>query len=139
LVRIVNDLEDQGLIGMPRYGSPMNGVRDEELLNLVNAPEGWDGDAIDAWVQANGHMYWNVLLRFYGPERTTLANWEYAQEKIAAAVPGAVFEDREFFTMPMTDEQIHNADHRISLGVPQLEIFSIGARTDTNPTPRDGH
>ncbi|MBJ6987841.1 MULTISPECIES: FAD-binding oxidoreductase [unclassified Devosia] len=139
LVRIVNDLEDQGLIGMPRYGSPMSAVRDEGLSALVNAPEGWNGDAIDAWVQDNGHMYWNVLLQFYGPEKTTLANWEYAQEKIAAAIPGAVFEDREFYTMPMTDEQIHNAEHRVALGVPQLEIFSIGARTATNPSPRDGH
>ena len=39
---------------------------------------------------ANLHS-WQVELQFYGSEKTTLANWEYAQELVARAVPGARF------------------------------------------------
>jgi len=139
MVKIVNRLEHAGLIGMPRYGSPMRGIRDEGLAALVDDPNGWDADAIDDWAQTNNVPYWEVQLQFYGPEKTIDANWEYAQDLFNEAVSGATFEEGERARFPLSDEEIHNFPQRVSLGIPQLEVFSIGIRTETNPTPRDGH
>ena len=83
--------------------------------------------------------YWQVNLQFYGPEATNASNWEYAKAKIAAAVDGATFEEVERLRFPLTEEQKHNARHRVAIGVPNLEIFFIGARSELNPTPSDGH
>ena len=54
---------------------------------------------------ANLHS-WQVELQFYGSERTTLANWEYAKELVARKVPGARFTDGESLKTPLTREQI---------------------------------
>jgi 4-cresol dehydrogenase (hydroxylating) len=61
------------------------------------------------------------------------------KERIAASIPGATFEDHETFRFPMTEEQKAAVQHKVALGIPNMAIFSIGARTELNPTPTDGH
>ena len=84
---------------------------------------------------------WQVELQFYGSERTTLANWEYAQELIARKVPGARFTDGESLKVPLTREQIAtttgpyptNMRRNITQGVPGLGIWYMTGRTEQNP------
>jgi 4-cresol dehydrogenase (hydroxylating) len=139
LVAEVNRLEHAGLIGMPNYGSPWSASRDPALQALIERPNGWNAAEVDRFVVAAGKPYWQVNLQFYGPAATNAANWEYAKAKISAAVRGATFEEVERLKFPLTEEQKHNARHRVAIGVPNLEIFFIGARSETNPTPSDGH
>jgi (+)-pinoresinol hydroxylase len=139
LVAEVNRLEHAGLIGMPNYGSPWSSSRDPALQALIARPGGWNAADIDRFVVDTGKPYWEVNLQFYGPEATNASNWEYAKAKITAAARGATFEEVERLRFPLTEEQKHNARHRVAIGVPNLEIFFIGARSEFNPTPSDGH
>jgi FAD/FMN-containing dehydrogenase len=139
LVAEVNRLEHAGLIGMPNYGSPWSSSRDPALQALIARAGGWDAAEIDRFVVDAGKPYWEVNLQFYGPEATNASNWEYAKTKITAAARGATFEEIERLRFPLTEEQKHNARHRVAIGVPNLEIFFIGARSEFNPTPSDGH
>jgi len=89
---------------------------------------------------ANLHS-WQVELQFYGSERTTLANWEYAKELVARKVPGARFTDGESLKTPLTREQIAsttgpyptNMRRNITQGVPGLGIWYMTGRTEQNP------
>ena len=89
---------------------------------------------------ANLHS-WQVELQFYGSERTTLANWEYAKELVARKVPGARFTDGESLKTPLTREQIAattgpyptNMRRNITQGVPGLGIWYMTGRTERNP------
>ncbi len=80
---------------------------------------------------------WSATLKFYGRRKRSSAQWEYAKEKFSA-IPGAKFIDGELIKMPLTPEQKEKV-HKAEFGIPSLSIFSIGARTATNPTPGDGH
>jgi 4-cresol dehydrogenase (hydroxylating) len=89
---------------------------------------------------ANLHS-WQVELQFYGSERTTLANWEYAKELIARHIPGARFIDGESLRVPLTREQIEqttgpyptNMRRNITQGVPSLGIWKNLGRTEAAP------
>ncbi len=141
LVDHVNYLENLGLIGMPNYGSPLGQSmrNDAELRTLVGKQGGVSDDELDRHGAAKGVPSWRVELQFYGPARTVDANWEYAKERIGAAIPGAIFKDEETFRFPMTDEQKAAVQHKVAVGIPNMAIFSIGARSELNPNPTDGH
>ena len=76
-------------------------------------------------------------MKFYGPAKAIAAQWEFAKEKFSA-IPGATFQDGELFRLPLTAEQRQRV-HKPEFGIPSLEMFSIGARSDANPTPSNGH
>lgn len=141
LVDQVNYLEHIGLIGQPNYGSPlgMSMRTDAELRALVGRPQGASDDDLDRHGAAKGVPSWTVELQFYGPARTVDANWEYAKERIGAAIPGATFKDEETYRFPLNEQQKAAVQHKVALGIPNMAIFSIGARTELNPTPTDGH
>ena len=74
----------------------------------------------------------------YGlPAKAIREQWEYAQEKFSA-IPGAKFKDDEFYKFPLTPDQFDKV-HKPEMGIPSLEMFSIGARSPFNPTPGNGH
>jgi (+)-pinoresinol hydroxylase len=140
LVRHVNYLEDTGLIGQPQYGSPLQGgPRSPELAALMNKPGGPSDEEIDGFAAAQGKHVWRVELQFYGPPRTVQANWEYARDRILGAIPGAKAEQGPSYRFPMSDADKEKLTHKVAMGIPNLNIFSIGARTPLNPTPQDGH
>ena len=151
LVDILNFLENSNVVnGMPQLGSPLLGdffnPVSSELLELVRG--GASIEDLEAYARANGTGYWSCTLKFYGPEKSIAANWEYAQDKFAA-IPGATFEDGERFKFPLSEGEIEAitrgqaAGSRGStlpeFGIPSLTMFSIGARSATNPNPTEGH
>lgn len=148
LIDTVNYLEDQGLIGHPRYSCPMDSLcmmwepevykPTPELLQLNNQPGGASVAEYQRYAQEHGLEYWNVLLNFYGPKKTVLANWEYAQEKFAA-IAGARFEQLESYSLPIAKKDQQKLRHKTALGIPNMSIFSIGARSEAMPNPDDGH
>ena len=48
------------------------------------------------------------------------------------------FEEGERYKLPLTPEQREKV-HKPQFGIPSLAMFSIGARSATNPTPSNGH
>jgi hypothetical protein len=144
LVSHVNHLENQGLIGMPGFRSPLGAARarEPELQALLAKPGGPTDEELDRFAESNGIASWSVELQFYGPERTIAGSWEYAKERVGASIPGARFEDGVSYRFPLTAEQraeVHSVHRLVDIGVPNLAIFSIaGGRTQQNPDNADG-
>jgi 4-cresol dehydrogenase (hydroxylating) len=144
LVANVNYLEDTGLIGMPEYGSPLGGgiggpPPDAALAALLDKRGGPSDAELDAYAASHGKGVWQVNLQFYGPAKTVQANWEYALARIQAAIPGAAGAVHEQYRFPMSDADKANLPHKVSMGIPNMGVFMIGARSPLNPTPQDGH
>ncbi|HEY8519554.1 MAG TPA: FAD-binding oxidoreductase [Gammaproteobacteria bacterium] len=144
LVHHVNHLENQGLIGMPAFRSPLGQARarEPELRALLETPGGPSDEALDRFAASKSIPSWAVELRFYGPEKTIAGSWEYAQARIGAAIPGARFQDGVLYRFPLTPEQeaqVHRVHRLVDIGVPNMAIFSIaGGRTEQNPDNADG-
>ena len=151
LVDILNFLENSGVVnGMPQLGSPLlGGFFDpvgSELGGLIQ--RGASTDELEAYAQRQGRGYWSCTLKFYGPRKAIQANWEYAQEKFSA-IPGATFENGETYHFPLSAAEIEDITRNQAagsrsatlpeFGVPSLTMFSIGARSETNPNPTHGH
>src|SRR5690606_33116091 len=100
-----------------------------------------DEDALDRMAAAANLHAWQVELQFYGSARTTLANWEYAKELVARAVPDARLVDGESLPVPLTREQIErttgpyptNMRRNVTQGVPSLGIWKNLGRTEAFP------
>ena len=76
-------------------------------------------------------------LQWYGAATVIAAQMEYAKERFRS-IPGATFTDGPLLQFPLTDEQLARV-HKVAIGVPNMAIFSIGARSPLNPSPSDGH
>jgi hypothetical protein len=139
LVDAVNYLNDLAIIGEPWYGSPLLGlVGDTEFRK---AADEFNEVELDRQAAAHNLHSWQVELQFYGSERTTLANWEYAQELIGRNIPGARFVNGESLKVPLTKEQIANTTgpyrtnmrRNVTQGVPSLGVWYQTSRTEANP------
>ena len=139
LVDRVNYLTDLSIIGEPWYGSPLQRlVGNTEFREAALA---FNEEEMDRQAAAADLHSFQVELQFYGSERTTLANWEYAQELVARVVPGARFTDGESLPVPLTAEQIHettgpyptNMRRNITQGVPGIGVWYQTGRTEQNP------
>jgi 4-cresol dehydrogenase (hydroxylating) len=139
LVDTVNYITDSGLAGEPWYGSPLFALaRDAQFLAAANA---FDEAALDRQAAAANLHSWQVELQFYGSEKTTLAQWEYAKELVERAVPGARFTDGESLRVPLTEEQIEkttgpyptNMRRNVTQGVPGLGVWYMIGRSEQDP------
>ncbi len=148
LVDGMNKLEDQGLVGHPRYSSPMDPLTimmephrysiTPELAGLAGQPGGATVEQYEAYAESHGLEYWNVICNFYGPKETCEASWAYAQ-RLFGDIPGVAFSLEESYALPMTPDQKEGMHHKVALGIPNMSIFSIGARQPLVPEPGDGH
>ena len=143
LVDTLNYLENSGVSnGMPGFGMPVRGgfgaPQDPELAGLLASAGAGSPEGLDAYVARTGRACWSCTVKFYGPAKAIAASWEYAREMFAAAIPGAKFQDGESYKLPLTPEQRQRV-HKPEFGIPSLETFSIGARSEFNPTPSNGH
>jgi (+)-pinoresinol hydroxylase len=143
LTGTINELEYMGVIGMPEYTSVLLPFRygkiDPALKDVLSDPKSFTTDLVDRYAASRNSAVWAVNLQFYGPAEGVEANYRYAQRRIAAAIPDAVFENIETMRFPASDSEIEAVKHKVLIGVPNMNVFSLGARSDLNPTPRDGH
>jgi (+)-pinoresinol hydroxylase len=158
LVRILTYLENTRVTnGMPDLASPLLGIpmlsefgtrfeaggtpferpQDKELTDLIAKGGGLATSALDDYAQRKGLGYWSCKLSFYGAPKANAANWAFAKEKFSE-ISGAKFEEGESYKLPLTPEQREKV-HKPQFGIPSLAMFSIGARSATNPTPANGH
>ena len=146
LVEIMTYLENTRVTnGMPFLGSPLlsRGLfgggppPDAELTALLAKPNAVSSPELKEYAEKKGIGYWSCTLCFYGAPKANAANWEFAKEKFSA-ISGAKFMDGESYKLPLTPQQREQV-HKPQFGIPSLAMFSIGARSDANPTPTNGH
>src|ERR1700722_13962043 len=154
LVKTVNYMSDSSLIGEPLYGTPLRDLMTNAAFReLLDKPGGPTDTEMDRAAAENNLHSWSVELQFYGPERTCLANWEYAKERFAQDIPGAKSVEGENLKVPLTPEQLHTAGgdfaslsrRNTTQGVPSLGIWKTIGRTPGFPGfvntegPMEGH
>jgi len=155
LIPILNHLENSGVTsGMPDLASPLLGILsieeyakamadkpqpapDPQLLALRDKAEAGQQAELEAYGARKGLAYWTFKLKFYGPANVVAAQWAHCKEKFGA-IPGVKFQDGELMRLPLTAEQRLNV-HWPEFGIPTLNMYSIGARSSTNPNPTHGH
>ncbi len=155
LVRILTRLENGGVTnGMPDLGSPLLGIQtieeyaksmadepqppvDRELLALRDKADGGDTRELEAYGARKGLAYWTFKLKFYGPAKVVAAQWEHCKEQFSV-IRGVRFQEGRLLRLPLTAEQRLDV-HWPELGIPTLNMYSIGARSSTNPSPTHGH
>jgi (+)-pinoresinol hydroxylase len=155
LVRVLTKLENGGITnGMPDLGSPLLGIQtieeyarsmadepqtpvDRELAALRDRAETGEAQALEEYGERKGLAYWTFKLKFYGPAKVVAAQWEHCKEQFSA-IRGVRFTDGKLLRLPVSTEQRLEA-HWPELGIPTLNMYSIGARSSTNPNPTHGH
>ena len=145
LVDILTYLENVGVCnGMPALGSPLLGggfapvAADPELTAIRAKPGGGTPEELDRYAAKTGKPFWSCTVKMYGPEKAIAAAWDYCKEKFSV-IPGARFEDGEAYKLPLTADQLEKQSRKAEFGVPSLAVFSMGARSEFNPTPNHGH
>lgn len=142
LIDIMNHLENTNIFnGLPGIGNPLlggfgAGPSDPEAAQLLQQ-HGLSSPELEDYANRTGRPYWSCNLPFYGPPKVIREQWEYAKQRFAE-IPGAKFRDGEFYKMPLTPEQMEKV-HKPRFGIPSLSVFSLGARSETNPNPASGH
>jgi hypothetical protein len=139
LVEGCNRLEHGGVIGMPEYGSPLGGFGppDPKLREIMAKPGGPDISELEEYAARDNRGFFSVTVQFYGAPKVVQAQWEYAKE-VFGGIRGVKFQDWQYIKFPATPEHLEKA-HKVAIGVPNLSIFTIGARSAFNPSPSDGH
>lgn len=141
LIEECNYLEDMGIGGHIRWGTPLalpaNNI-DPELAAIHQQPGNGTVEQFQAYADKKGVEFFNVTLNFWGSRETCMAQWDYAQKRLSR-IPGVAFEIHNDVDYPMTEEKLKTVRHHVSVGVPEMSIFSLGIRSDLLPTPSDGH
>lgn len=155
LVDTLNLIENGGIAtGLPELSSPLLGsgatyqqikfFRDgappmaAEHKQLLAAAQNGFSPALEAYGREHGIPYWTLNLNFYGPAKVVAAQWEAAQDLAGKNIKGLRFEAGPVLKFPLTKEQA--ADLPLPhIGIPNLEIFVFGARSQSNPMPTAGH
>ena len=111
LVKTVNYLSDSFLIGEPVYASPLAALMgDAGFRAAITRPGGASEAEMDRYASEHHLPAWQVELQFYGPEKSCLANWEYASERLLGEIPGARATAGESLAVPLTPRQLDNVD-----------------------------
>ncbi|WP_321314196.1 FAD-binding oxidoreductase [Halarcobacter sp.] len=143
LVEIMNYLEDSSIIGWPLYRSPLNPEygkpMNPELKSYLTSKNGKpDIDKIQDYALRNKIPYWKIDIPLYGNKEAVEANIRYIRDRFSSAIEGAKVEVEENYSLPLSDEQKKAVKHKVTLGIPNLEIFWLSTRGE-NFGPKDGH
>ena len=146
LIDILNYLESSRVCqGISELSSPVMGLPaaddappvSPELAALIVKAVERDTRGLDEFAARKGRAAWSCTLKFYGPAKALQAQWEFAKDKVTQ-IRGSTFLDGALIKLPLSAEQKEKA-HKVEFGIPNLSIFSLGARNANNPTPTNGH
>jgi 4-cresol dehydrogenase (hydroxylating) len=149
LVDIMTNLENNGIYtGMPMLdvplinpgllpGESLRAPPPAEVQTLLGKPGGPAPAELEAYCKQHDVGLWGCKFQYYGPEDIVRAQWAYTMKRLSV-IAGARFSEPEFYNLPLTPEQVDKV-HKVTFGIPNLEMFFIGARSPTNPNPTRGH
>ncbi len=141
-VSILNYLEDSFIVGWPLYRSPLNPPHGEamnaELEGYLSSKRGFpDLDKIQSYALKNKIPYWQIDIPLYGCKEVCHANLNYIKERFKI-IEGAEISIVQEFALPLNLEQKKALKHKVSLGIPNMEIFWLSTRGKVRE-PSDGH
>jgi len=141
-VEILNYLEDSFIVGWPLYRSPLNPphgkAMNAELKGYLTSKRGLpDLAKIQHYALNNNIPYWQIDIPIYGCKETCYANMSYIKERFKI-IEGAEITKVQEFALPLTLEQKKQVKHKVSLGIPNMEIFWLSTRGEVRE-PSDGH
>lgn len=141
-VEILNYLEDSFIVGWPLYRSPLNPphgkAMNPELKGYLTSKHGMpDLNKIQNYAIKNEIPYWQIDIPIYGCKETCYANMHYVQERFKV-IKDAKIDIIQEFALPMNLEQKTALKHKVSLGIPNMEIFWLSTRGESLE-PSDGH
>lgn len=142
IVENLNYLEDSFIVGWPLYRSPLNPPygkpMNPELKSYLTSKGGKpDLEKIQDYALRNKIPYWQIDIPIYGNKEAVYANIEYVKKRFSK-IKGAEIKMVQEFALPMSAEQIKQMKHKVSLGIPNMEIFWLSTRGETIE-PKDGH
>ena len=144
-VEVLNYVENSGVAnGMPFLASQLYGgstfiPRDPRIVEHVQKLGHEPSDEeLQAFGRANDIPIWTTQLKFYGPEKALPENWEYCKRKFAERIPGITASEPKLWKLPLKPEE-RNQVHKPTFGIPSLEMFARGARSESHPEPDWGH
>ena len=112
-------------------------TKDPELRRALGSSARGDIDKLNAFARTSNVPFYTNIFKFYGPEEVVRAQWDYTKRRLAS-IPNARFQEGAFYKFPLTAEQKRSVRDPQDLGIPTLETFSIGARSNFAPATR-GH
>jgi (+)-pinoresinol hydroxylase len=113
-----------------------------EFQKALAKPEGPTDQEFDRFAADHSLHAWQVDLQFYGPERTTAANWDYAKDLFRERIPNVKIYDGKGFKIPIAKEQLlkknelpypANIPYDPAFGVPNLKNWRFLGRSDAEP------
>jgi len=113
--------------------------RNPELQQRYERANEEDVRILDEAAQQTNTPWWSSQFKFYGPPGIINASWDYVKQVFTAEIEGVRFLEQEYFEFPMTQEIIDKSQDENHLGIPSLSVFSLGARSNFNPTGTNGH
>jgi 4-cresol dehydrogenase (hydroxylating) len=151
LVDIMNRLEASHIVqGFSSLSCPIIGTsigggpsamvpsqQDAEIMAIVNDPNGFSPERLDAIGVKKGLDFWSCDFNFYGPAKLIETQWSCAQDAFAA-IAGARFE-LEIQPLPLSKEKVDALQDTVSLGIPTLRTYSTGPLTDYGGAAVVGH
>jgi 4-cresol dehydrogenase (hydroxylating) len=147
LIDTMNRLENLGVVnGMISFASPLQAhMGDRELQALIDRPGGWVDADLERYAEAHNLPSWTCSMAFFGPAEVVAAQWKYAQAQLNG-IAGATFTEGATVNFPLSPQAAADLKAKetfeqrmVEFGIPSLSIFRIGARSETNKTPTDGH
>jgi 4-cresol dehydrogenase (hydroxylating) len=108
-----------------------------ELRAALASDDPADIAKLNAFAREREVPFYSNIFKFYGPEEVVRAQWEYTKRRLSS-IPGARFREGAFYRFPLTEEQKLSVRDPQDVGIPTLETFSIGARSNFSPATR-GH
>jgi 4-cresol dehydrogenase (hydroxylating) len=112
-------------------------ARNPELREALASDAPADIAKLNAFARSSNTPFYSNIFKFYGPEEVVRAQWDHTKRRLAS-IPNVRFQDGAFYRFPLTAEQKRNVRDPQDLGIPTLETFSIGARSNFAPATR-GH
>lgn len=150
LIDILNLLENMEVFtGIPLLQSPLTTNRiflggeegraplKPEIQEILSRSDGPPYKELEDYCQANQEAMWGCKLQFYGPPDVIKAQWAYCKKRFSE-IDGVTFQDLESYEFPLTEEQIKKV-HKVNFGIPNLDVFFSGARSESIPEPIHGH
>ncbi|PSM53076.1 FAD/FMN-containing dehydrogenase [Campylobacter blaseri] len=142
MVEILNYLEDSFIIGWPLYRSPLNPPHGKEmnpeLKSYLTSNGGKpDLEKIQNYALKNKIPYWQIDIPIYGNKDSVKANAEYIKKRFSV-IDGSKLELVQEFSLPLSKDDIEKLKHKVSLGIPSMEIFWLSTRGE-KLDPQDGH
>jgi FAD/FMN-containing dehydrogenase len=134
IVATCTALQAMGVGGGSGLFSPLNDLMPKDFVEVLAKPGGGTAAQFNQLARANNTDLFRSALTFIGPDKVTQAQLEVAQEKFAAAVPGAKLVAPPMLRRPDDIGKLSD-DEAASFGKPSLQRFW----EDTAQYDWDGH